>query len=525
MYHEPSGPPGGPGDKRLSQAEQLLECATAAVPFSSTHGQACVSLPLGPDGQQVFPLRSDRFRDWLVNRFYSQYELPPDDRSLRQALRTLEARAHCSGQRLPVERRIAAVGPGSHPTQPAGRLVLDLANDQGEVVEITGDAWQVAPGANVYFRHSRGKLSLPRPAQTADPPAQLDALRSCLNLASEAPNQPGPSRRSGWLRCLAWLLAALRPTGPYPILILNGPPGSAKSTAARLLRALVDPSTAPLCSLPSNERELLTLAWHAWVLAFDHVARISPRLSSALCRLSTGNGFGLRERYDEREALRFHLQRPIILTVPINGRPDFTPRPDLAARALTVELPPIQPEHRRTEADLWSDFEQARPGLLGALCTALSAALRGAPPGPGATRLQTLPFFADAAAWAVAAAPALGVSQDEMLAALAPAPPKPADPVVLALCDFIRDRSDWAGPATELLALLQPAAGAAWPRTPKGLSQHLIKLAPSLEAAGVRIELSQSHGRRRIKVAHLHPPSATPNVSRPQNQSLGDAVS
>ncbi len=196
----------------------------------------------------------------------------------------------------------------------------------------------------------------------------------------------------------------------------------------------------------------------------------------------------------------------------------------LAARALTIELPPIQPQHRRTEADLWSDFEQARPGLLGALCTALSVALRGAPPGappgPGATRVQTLPFFADAAAWAVAAAPGIGVSQDEMLAALAPAPPKPADPVASALCDFLRDRSGWAGPATELLALLPPACGAAWPRTPKGLSQHLTKLAPSLEAAGVRIELSHSHGRRRIRVAHLHPTCATQNVFPQQNQSL-----
>src|ERR1019366_2709323 len=46
-------------------------------------------------------------------------------------------------------------------------------------------------------------------------------------------------------RCLAWLLAALRTHGPYPILILRGPSGCGKSLAARILRTLIDPSASP----------------------------------------------------------------------------------------------------------------------------------------------------------------------------------------------------------------------------------------------------------------------------------------
>jgi hypothetical protein len=44
----------------------------------------------------------------------------------------------------------------------------------------------------------------------------LDILRSTLNLAAGSPD---------WLRCLAWLLAALRPNAPYPIPRPSRPAG------------------------------------------------------------------------------------------------------------------------------------------------------------------------------------------------------------------------------------------------------------------------------------------------------------
>ncbi len=40
---------------------------------------------------------------------------------------------------------------------------------------------------------------------------------------------------------VAWLLAALRPSGPYPLLAVAGEQGSAKTTLTKILRALVDP--------------------------------------------------------------------------------------------------------------------------------------------------------------------------------------------------------------------------------------------------------------------------------------------
>src|SRR5215207_1761873 len=162
---------------------------------------------------------------------------------------------------------------------------------------------------------------------------------------------------------VAWLLQALRPRGPFPVLLLQGEQGSAKSTAERLLRALVDPSVAPLRTTPRNERDLYIAATNAWVIALDNISNLQPWLSDALCRLSTGGGFGTRTLYENREEELFDGMKPVIL----NGITDVATRPDLLDRALIVSLPPIPDEARKPEADLSREFEDARPAILASL--------------------------------------------------------------------------------------------------------------------------------------------------------------
>lgn len=52
----------------------------------------------------------------------------------------------------------------------------------------------------------------------------MDVLRSFLNVRSD----------QDFVLIVAWLLAALRDRGPYPVLGLSGEQGTAKSTLARL---------------------------------------------------------------------------------------------------------------------------------------------------------------------------------------------------------------------------------------------------------------------------------------------------
>jgi hypothetical protein len=205
---------------------------------------------------------------------------------------------------------------------------------------------------------------------------------------------------ASWRLLLAWLTQALRPKGPYPVLILQGEQGSAKSTVERLLRALVDPSTVPLRATPRNERDLIIAATNSWCAAFDNISNLPPWLSDAYCRPSTGGGFSARELCTDSEEVLFDATRPVIL----NGITDVATRPDLLDRGLIVTLPPIPEEKRRPEAELWRDFEKARPRILGALFDAVSGALGAVE----SVRLEGMPRMADFAVWATAAEESLG---------------------------------------------------------------------------------------------------------------------
>jgi hypothetical protein len=44
-------------------------------------------------------------------------------------------------------------------------------------------------------------------------------------------------------------LAALRSESPYPLLAISGEQGSAKTVLSKLLKALIDPNTAPVRAL------------------------------------------------------------------------------------------------------------------------------------------------------------------------------------------------------------------------------------------------------------------------------------
>jgi hypothetical protein len=95
-------------------------------------------------------------------------------------------------------------------------------------------------------RQPAGRLPLPVPQQGGS----IESLNSFLNLAS----------RDDFVLIVAWLLAALRSGGPYPLLALSGEQGSAKTVLSKLLKALIDPNAATVRSLSREERELMIAA-------------------------------------------------------------------------------------------------------------------------------------------------------------------------------------------------------------------------------------------------------------------------
>ena len=117
------------------------------------------------------------------------------------------------------------------PSRMAGSTSI-LADEFWRCVEIGANGWRIAENPPVRFRRSAGMQHLPLPVRSGS----IESLALFLNLASE----------NDFVLVVAWLLGALRAGGPYPVLAIAGEQGSAKTVLSKLLRAVIDPSVAPV---------------------------------------------------------------------------------------------------------------------------------------------------------------------------------------------------------------------------------------------------------------------------------------
>jgi hypothetical protein len=327
---------------------------------------------------ETWAVRSQGFRGWLVRRYYNEKGKPLSTQALQESVNLCDARAQYDGAVCEVGIRL--IGTGSS-------VFLDLGNDLWQAVEIKPTGWRVVSDHpdSVRFRRARGMSSLPVPIS-----GDIRTLRRFINAGDE---QSGDD--ANWILMLAWLVAALSPSGPYPILILQGEQGTGKSTVARVLRQLVDPSTAALRTVPRDERDLMIAANNSWVLSLDNLSALPHWLSDALCRLSTGGGFATRELHTDNEEILFNATRPIML----NGIDDIASNADLADRAVIVTLGHVSEDQRIPEKLFWQDFLESQASILGALLDIVSAALRNLE----TVNVPRLPRMADFATWVCAA--------------------------------------------------------------------------------------------------------------------------
>ncbi len=468
------------------QSIALLYHARGATPFFSRDGQPCASIPADAGSRRILPLRSADFRDWLTANYYSEYESAPSDPALRDALRTLEARAQYGDTPVQkIDRRISFEGDPFAPS----KIFLDLANRAGEILEITSQGWNIVDNNRQHsFRQSSSTLPLPapEPATSNQPPATspLEQFAQLFRLS--------PTART---RVFTWLAAALRPIGPYPILVLRGPSSSGKSLLARALRVLIDPSTAPLRRLPARDHDVLRLALRNWVLVFDQIHRVPVKISEALCAISSGDALEIAQP-DARDAALVEIARPIILIAPLDeAQSAWNPLRSLANRSLTVDLPAIAAP--RPEAAVWSSFQTLRAPALAVLADAVACALLHIRD----IDLGNVARFPDCVAWAAAAAPVLGLDPAGITEAVAD--PDSiwigSDPLRDTLYTLLRSKPAWAGDATDLLAQLRALAPlATLPSSPRGISQALARV------PGISVSKSKgTHGQRTLSILDL----------------------
>jgi hypothetical protein len=465
---------------KISQAQQLVAIADTADLFLDSDGDTAFATVLVNGHHETWPIKRRQFRLWLARALYEDEGKPPRAQALTEALTTIEAQARFGGHSHTVHLRVAG-----HRDE----IYVDLGNPAHEAVKITSTGWEVIADPPVKFRRTRGMQALPTPTRGGS----LNELWRFMNLNSaDRPLVAGT------------LVMAFNPKGPYPIVVLHGGHGSAKTTAARVMRRLIDPNVSDLRAEPREIRDLAIASANGWYIALDNLSTVPAWLSDALCRLSTGAGFATRELYSDLEETIIEAQRPVILT----GIEELVTKPDLLSRSIIVYLPEMPEDRRREEREFWADFEAARPALLGVFLEAVSTALNNL----SSVRLGRLPRMADFARWAVAAEPALGFNPGVFMKAYAGAiafghelaiEASPVAAHVQALAGV-----GWQGTAAELLQILNERTDDAtrknrdWPKSPKGASNALRRIQANLGAVGVAVDFQDVHGlgRRRRQI-------------------------
>ena len=167
---------------------------------------------------------------------------------MAEALALAEARA-LAAEGLAVSLRVA---------EAEGCVYLDLADDRWRVVEI--DAHGVARARPGTCTVSQGRRDVGIACSWSA--GSVDDLRGFVNVEDDR----------AWRLLVGWLLMSLSPRGPYPVLVLGGEHGTAKTWTANCLRELVDPNEAPNRAEPREPRDLMIAARNGWILAFDNIS-------------------------------------------------------------------------------------------------------------------------------------------------------------------------------------------------------------------------------------------------------------
>ena len=243
----------------------------------------------GPNIALMLKGSGDALRARIAKAYRKLHGKPPSASALTDALNTLEGEA-LDAEMEAVHLRVATHDQG---------IVVDLGDKDGRAVLVTPGEVKVVERSPVLFRRTALTAPLPVPEFGGKP----DELREILNVNDDS-----------WPLIFGWLVAVFLPDVPHPILLLSGLQGTGKSSAARLLISLFDPSTAPLRSEPRDPEQWAVAASGSYGVGIDNLSRISVSMSDAYCKAVTGDAFVKRKLYTDGDLAVLAFRRVILLT-------------------------------------------------------------------------------------------------------------------------------------------------------------------------------------------------------------------
>jgi energy-coupling factor transporter ATP-binding protein EcfA2 len=466
--------------KKPSPSDELITIANSEYEVIFTKDGEFIAYAL--EGPKVaIPIfgTAATLSDRLMRRYRDLFGKTPNKRFCEEAIRVLLSDASLTPQ---IQTHVRHA---KHESD----IYIDLGDETGEAIQLSGGDWQIVNRPPVYFQRSALTAPLVRPVRGGE----VSKMFEILNIQEEVQSL-----------LICYLAASQDPTIPIPLIVLNGEQGSGKSTFSKLLRELIDPSPVPLQSPPTNENSWIEIAGNCRLIALDNLSNLDAWLSDVLCRAVTGGGRSKRKHYSNKEQVIYDFKRVIIL----NGISVAITRDDLVDRILPLELPVISSSERKFESDIYKYWASELPEIFGALLT-LSARIHNQIPH---VEMKEIPRMADFARALKAmddleGTNALGVYLREIGAMASSA--VELDSFLQAIVKEIK--STWKGSAAELLSRIDSSRpyreDADWPITPRNVTERLSRTAPVLRKLGWKVDDLGSRNQAGIKQWMITPPS------------------
>lgn len=151
-------------------------------------------------------------------------------------------------------------------------LYYDFTNDDWQIVKIDATGWEILDNSPILFRRESHQQPQTIPIKGGD-----------INLIWKYINIPDEEK----LLFISCLCSMYLPNIPRPILILYGEKGASKTTTAKIIRELVDPSILGTINMPKEEKEFVQILSKHYLASFDNIDIISNPTSNMLCRAVT----------------------------------------------------------------------------------------------------------------------------------------------------------------------------------------------------------------------------------------------
>jgi hypothetical protein len=155
----------------------------------------------------------------------------------------------------------------------------------------------------------------------------------------------------------------MRQLGSYPILAINGPKGSAKTTGAKIISNIADPYAALPGSEPHDERTYYIPCYRRHIPISDNLSTMRKDRSDMYCRIATGSSYEHKTNYADKENTVLSVCKPQIIT----GINNVVKADDLQDRCLFIKLKEIPKDKKRGDEEMVREFDAWHGKVLGAL--------------------------------------------------------------------------------------------------------------------------------------------------------------